>query len=121
MYQAAWGMDVERRPGLDEYYAQNELPSEDWEGFDPRMDMDWVKLKMAQQQGLDASQMGYYPQQIAEANLMNPTYPEMGRRTSLQNSRQGLEQLMARRGMSGHVREVRTPFPGVRLQVNSGV
>lgn len=88
-------------------------------GWDPRMGMENVEIKMLQQQGLNTSQMGYYPQQVRQANLINPSFPGFGQGT--QNPRAQLENLMSARGMAGDVREIRTPFPGVRVQVNSGV
>lgn len=121
IYQAAWGMRVEKRPELEEYFQNRELPDENWEGWDPRIDMDTVKLKMLQHQGLDASQMGYYPQQIREANLINPSYPDFNQRSSARSVRAQLEALMAQRGMRGDVRMIPTPYSGTRVQVNSGV
>lgn len=119
MYQAHWGLSVERRPDLGEYFEQHELPGPQWEGWDPRVDMNQVEIKMLQREGLNASQMGYYPQQVREANLVNPAFPEFGGGSP--NARAQLERLMSRRGMRSDVREIRTPFPGVRVNVNSGV
>lgn len=119
IYQAAWGMRVEKRPELEDYFSQHELPGPEWSGWDPRVGMENVEIKMIQQQGLNASHMGYYPQQVQQANLMNFSYPGFGQGT--RNPRAELERLMSAREMYGDVREIRTPFPGVRVQVNSGV
>jgi hypothetical protein len=119
IYQAAWGMRVERRPELEGYFSQHELPGPEWTGWDPRVGMENVEIKMIQQQGLNASQMGYYPQQVRQANLINVSYPAFGQGT--RNPRAELERLMSAREMYGDVREIRTPYPGVRVQVNSGV
>lgn len=119
MYQAAWGLRVERRPGLEDYFQQHELPGPEWEGWDPRISMNDVQIKMIQREGLNASQMGYYPQQVRQANLINPTFPAYGGGTP--NARAQLERLMSQQGMMSDIREIRTPFPGVRVQVSSGV
>lgn len=119
IYQAHWGMRVEKRPELEDYFAQHELPGPEWEGWDPRMDMNHVEIKMLQQQGLNASQMGYYPQQLKQARLINPSFPAFGQGTS--NPRAELERLMSARGMSGDIRAIPTPFAGTRTQLYSGV
>lgn len=120
IYQAAWGMRVEQRPDLEEYFSEHELPDENWEGWDPRMNMEVIKLKMIQQQGLDASQMGYYPQQVEEANLMNPSYPDF-RAGTQGNVRARLEALMTARGINGSVREIPTPYSGTSVRMDAGV
>ena len=75
IYEAAWGMPVEEKPDLAEYFQRHELPDLSWEGWHPNTNMDHVKVKIGQSMGLEMSQMGYYPQQIREANLANPSYP----------------------------------------------
>lgn len=119
IYQAAWGMEVERRPDLVEYYEDHELPGEDWQGWDLNTDMEHVKLKVMQQEGLRPSQMGYYPQQVREANLVNPSYPSFSMGT--QNPAAQLEQLLRGRGMMSNVRQIPTPYPGARVQLSAGV
>ena len=80
IYEAAWGMPVERKPDLVDYFSKHELPGAGWEGWHPNTNMDHVKIKMGQSMGLELSQMGYFPQQVKEANLVNPSYPQFGRR-----------------------------------------
>lgn len=120
MYQAYWGMRVEKKPDLGEYFQQRELPGPEWEGWDPRVSMEHVKIKMLQQQGLNLSQMGYYPQQIMEANLVNPSYPDFSSGTP--NAMAEIQRLMELNGMSGgSVRMVPTPYPGVNVEFINGV
>ncbi len=118
IYQAAWGMQVEARPELDDYFAERELPGPEWEGWSPSVNMDHIQIKMLQQQGLNMSQLGYYPQQLQEANLMNPSYPNFNQPTA--DPAGEIRRLMELNGTPGHVRAVRTPFPGVNVEVMSG-
>ena len=130
IYEARWGMTVERRPDLNEYFEDHELPEEDWEGWNPNVDMEDVKLKIAASQGLDVSQMGYYPQQVKEANLLNPSYPDYRRgtpgRASQQmgesiETRQRIEQYLRQQGLNAEVIAVPSANPGSRVQLNAGV
>lgn len=104
LYEAAWGMPVERKPDLTEYFKSHELPGTDWEGWHPNTNMEHVKIKMGQSMGLEMSQMGYFPQQIKEANLTNPSYPTFGKGgSSAKDTREKLQRLMFDMGISGKV------------------
>jgi hypothetical protein len=121
IYEARWGMKVERRPDLVSYFSGHELPSTDWEGWDPNVDSDTIKLKIAQSQGIDASQMGYFPQQIEQANLLNPSYPDFHHRSRPHAVAAQLRELMRSSGASGHVIAVPSAVPGSRVQLSAGV
>jgi hypothetical protein len=106
IYEAAWGMKVEKRPDLVDYFKTRELPSADWEGWHPNTNMEHVKIKIGQSMGLELSQMGYYPQQIKEANLVNPSYPNFGAgrvEASSKDVRSRLQQLMNDNNINGQI------------------
>lgn len=121
MYEAAWGMDVEKLPDLNEYFTSHELPSENWEGWNPNTNLDHVKIKTGQHMGLDMSQMGYYPQQIKEANLSNASYPDFFGTSSRGDIRARLERLMAGTGVTGTITPINTPFGSQQISVSAGV
>ena len=122
IYEAAWGMDVEKRPELTDYFARHELPDESWEGWHPNTSMDQVKIKIGQSMGLEMSQMGYYPQQIQEASLSNPSYPRFGGGSGSQtDTASRLRSLMSGMGVSGSVIPVMNPFGSEQIDINAGV
>ena len=122
IYEAAWGMEVEKRPELTDYFSKNELPNENWEGWHPNTSMDQVKIKIGQDMGLEMSQMGYYPQQIQEASLSNPSYPRFGGGTGSQtDTASRLRSLMSGMGVSGSVIPVMNPFGSEQIDINAGV
>ena len=121
MYEAAWGMDVEKLPDLNEYFASHELPDENWEGWHPNTNIDHVKIKTGQHMGLDMSQMGYYPQQIKEANLSNPSYPDFYGTNDRGDVAARLRTLMSGYGITGTITPVMTPFGSQRINVSAGV
>jgi hypothetical protein len=119
--QAAWGERVEALPALEDIFESRELPGAGWEGWHPNTNMDHIKIKAGQHMGLDLSQMGYYPQQIQQANLVNPTFPVFGFEEDSRTVRARLESLMTDMGIQGSVIQSPTPFSGVGLQINQGV
>lgn len=121
MYQAAWGMDVEQKPDLVDYFSRHELPNESWEGWDPSVSIDSVKIKMGQSMGLEMSQMGYYPQQIKEANLLNPSYPQFGLGQNRNDVTSRLRRLMLDSGVNGSVTPVYNSFRSTDINISAGV
>jgi hypothetical protein len=124
IYEAAWGMPVERKPDLTEYFQTHELPGKDWEGWHPNTNMEHVKIKMGQSMGLEMSQMGYYPQQIKEANLTNPSYPEFGNGKKMGNSqdvKKRLQSLMYDHGINGTISESRAYSGSGSVNIKAGV
>jgi len=116
--QAAWGMKVENLPSLENIFANRELPGPNWEGWDANTNMEQVKIKMGNHMGLDMSQMGYYPQQVQQANLVNPSFPMFGFQDDPRNVRTKLEALMDDMGIQGSVIESPNPFSGFSLNLS---
>lgn len=112
IYQAAWGMRVEKKPDLDEYFERHELPDLSWEGWHPNTNMEHIKIKTGQSMGIRMSEMGYYPQQIREANLTNPSYPDFYSDSDSTDTLLRLRALMNGMGVSGSVTPVYNPFGG---------
>lgn len=107
IYEAAWGMPVERKPDLVNYFTRHELPGPGSEVWHPNTNMEHVKIKMGQSMGLEMSQMGYFPQQIKEANLVNPSYPMFGQsNSSPEDVRSKLQRLMFDMGINGNISPV---------------
>lgn len=125
LFQAAWGMQVEERPDLNQYFQEHELPPPGAEFWSPEVSMDNIKIKVGQSMGLDMSQMGYYPQQITEANLINPSYPDFNKKTSPFSLRAQLKRLalemQGRNGGYADVVAMPSAYPGNRVELTAGV
>ena len=103
-------MPVERKPDLVNYFTRHELPGAGSEVWHPNTNMEHVKIKIGQSMGLEMSQMGYFPQQIKEANLVNPSYPFFNQSGGQIRNRldvaQTLQKLMFDMGMTGNISPV---------------
>ena len=121
IYEAAWGMPVEEKPDLAEYFQRHQLPDSSWEGWHPNTNMDHVKVKIGQSMGLEMSQLGYYPQQIREANLSNPSYPVFDAPSARTDVLYRLRQIMSGSGISGTVTPVMNPYGSNELSIAAGM
>ena len=121
IYQAAWGMPVEDKPDLAEYFSRHELPDLNWEGWHPNTNLDHVKVKIGQNMGLEMSQMGYYPQQIKEANLANPAFPQFNRQENKDDILGKLRKLLSGSGVSGTITPVANTFGSSSIDISAGV
>ncbi len=121
LLQAAWGQKVEKLPDLQEYFQGRELPDPESSFWSPYTDMDTIKIKMGQHMGLDMAQMGYYPQQLQEANLINPAYPQVFSKESGRSVSSKLMRLLSSMGVPGTVSQQPTPFSnGDSFQLRAG-
>jgi hypothetical protein len=114
-------MPVEEKPDLEEYFSRHQLPDASWEGWHPNTNMDHVKIKIGQSMGIEMSQMGYYPQQIKEANLSNPSYPIFSKSEDRQETLYKIRQLMSGMGISGTVIPVMNSFGSSQMSISAGV
>ncbi len=122
IYEAAWGMPVERKPDLVQYFTRHELPNGNWEGWHPNTNMEHVKIKMGQSMGIEMSQMGFFPQQIKEANLVNPSYPGYGSSNASEKDVRGqLQRLMFDMGLNGNITSVINNSNPGQVNVMAGV
>lgn len=116
--QAAWGMQVEARPDLGEYFENHELPDPSSEFWSPLVDMNHVKIKIGQNQGIDMSQMGFYPQQVKEANMVNPAYPRM--HSNPNGHRETMARLRMMLGQGANVMAAPNPFGSNQFELYLG-
>jgi hypothetical protein len=75
---------------------------------------------MGQSLGLDMAQMGYYPQQVQEANMLNPVYPEFNQKRNGFSIKAQLKRFLFDNQISGSVSASPSPRAGNRLQLNAG-
>ena len=121
IYEAAWGMQVEERPDLEEYFSRHELPDSSWEGWHPNTNMDHVKIKIGNSMGIEMSQMGYYPQQIKEATLSGPSYPEFNKKQDNSDILYKLRNILSGSGISGVVTPIMNPYGGTNIDISAGI
>lgn len=81
-YQAKWGMEVDDKPKLSAFFKDKFLPDKNWEGWDPNVDLEDVKLKVVRNEGLEMSDFGMWRDDMEKSERsgverINPFKPSM--------------------------------------------
>lgn len=97
IFEQKWEAKVEKKPDLIEYFKRHELPGPDWEGWLPDVNLDEVKIKILKHEGLDASEFGYYPQQVESAMAMPWAFPEYRKHTPM--NKEAISEYLASMGV----------------------
>lgn len=65
--QQLWGMKIDKLESNESYFSKHKLPSMFWAGWKPTVDMDNIKMKTIQNEGMLLSDFGMY-----DSNLQQP-------------------------------------------------
>ena len=63
----AWGAKAPKQKSNNDYFKKHKLPTADWEGWKPDVDLQDVEIKTIANEGMNLSDFGYY-----ESQLQNP-------------------------------------------------
>lgn len=98
--QSAYGMKVDDKEDLAEYFSKHYLPDEDWDGWQENFDLESMKVKMIQTQGDRLQDYGKWEDDKIKADMYGPMQiPNMSRRTkSIQEVKNTLEDLLGSAG-----------------------
>ena len=67
--QNSYGMKVDDKENLADYFSKHYLPGEDWDGWQENFNLDAMKVKMVQKQGLDFGQFNIWEDDKKEADM----------------------------------------------------
>ncbi len=70
--EQTWGLPVEGKPDLIQYFKHHQLPGPDWEGWDENINLDLVKVKMVRNEALDISDFNIWEDDVQQAKAMGP-------------------------------------------------
>lgn len=75
--QTSWGMPVDRKPSLQEYFQHHALPDANWIGWDENVDMDAVKVKMVHRNKLDPGEFDIWDKDEVMADKVTVPIPNI--------------------------------------------
>lgn len=94
MLQSSWGLKVDEKPDLVEYFTTYQLPSPAWEGWSETVDLNIVKTKIVQHTNLDPTELNIWPDDEKIAENYPVRAPRMNVRDNAYKVKRRLEELM---------------------------
>lgn len=118
--QTSWGMEVDPKPSLATYFQQHELPDADWSGWDPRADLDAIKLKVIKREGLDQAEFNmWHDDEVQAQNVSTRDLPDMNRKMDPVMVKQKLRDILGEAGFQNlQVQVEGTRSSGIEMDVN---
>ena len=100
--QSAYGMQVDEKEDLNEYFNEHYLPGEEWEGWQENFDLEAMKTKIIQTQGGNLAEHNKWEDDKIKADLYGKMeLPNMNYKTKdLQTVRNKLESILGQAGYS---------------------
>ena len=97
--QQSWGLEVEEKPTLQEYFQTHGLPDADWIGWDESTDIEDVKVKLVHQNKLDLGEFDIWDDQIQSANQVNIPIPQLHSQKDTRMVKSRLRRIMSDAGL----------------------
>lgn len=71
--QSAYGMKVDNKDSLPDYFSKHYLPDDNWDGWQEDYNLNAMKVKMVQNEGLEFGSFDIWEDQKREADAYGPT------------------------------------------------
>lgn len=71
IYQKQFGMEVDEKENLKDYFQEHLLPDSSWEGWNPSVSLDSIKVKVMRKEGVDLTEANYWDDDLERANQSN--------------------------------------------------
>lgn len=98
--QASWGMHVDEKPELVEYFKHHALPDENWSGWNEETDLEDVKIKMVNANGLDPGEFDIWTDNKRKADQVNIPIPKINVRNDPRKVQAQLTRLLNSTGLN---------------------
>jgi len=97
--ESAWGMAVEDKTELTEYFKEHQLPSSTWEGWNEDSNLDVVKVKLIKNEALTPTEFGIWPEDENIAEQQSIRAPKMNIHEKATTIKRKLEDLLKELGL----------------------
>ena len=96
--QSTWGMPVDRKPSLQEYFQTHGLPDASWVGWDESTNIDDVKVKLVHQNKLDPGEFDIWDNNEIQADQTNIPIPMIDAKNNPRQVQLKLNQILGNAG-----------------------
>lgn len=69
--QAKWGMKVDKKENIGQFFTDHHLPDAGWEGWSANTSLDNIKIKVMKKEGVELSEAGYWADDEKRAEQSN--------------------------------------------------
>lgn len=104
--QSTWGMKVDKKPELNEYFQTHGLPDANWIGWDESTNIEDVKVKLIHQNNLDPGEFDVWDNNKIQADKTNIPIPKIDSHNSARFVQMRLNQILGKAGYE----DVQTSF-----------
>ncbi len=118
--QSAWGLPVDEKPSLKEYFKRHPLPGARWKGWQENVALDDVKVKYVDRVGLDPSEFDIWKDDTLRAKALDVAAPNIrGAHETATSFSQKLEDIFKSAGLDGVSMEiVESESAGIQLDMD---
>lgn len=94
-----WGKHTDTpKESLEDYFSEHQLPDEEWVGWDEDVDLNSLKVKLVNEEGLEATNFNIWQDDIGMANSVNIPIPHMNKKFNRNKAKVTLERLLTESG-----------------------
>ena len=104
--QSTWGMTVDKKPSLAEYFQTHGLPDASWVGWNENTDIQDVKVKLVHQNNLDPGEFDIWDDGERKADETNIPIPMIDAKNSPREVQVKLNQILGKAGYD----DIKTDF-----------
>lgn len=97
--QSTYGMKVDDKKPLEEYFKDHFLPGEDWAGWSPDVDLEDVKVKLVKHEGMDASEFDIWSDDETRAESLNIPVPKINYQQRASDVQSRLHEVLRNSGL----------------------
>jgi endonuclease YncB( thermonuclease family) len=96
--QSTWGMPVDKKPSLDEYFRTHGLPDASWVGWNENTNIEDVKVKLVHQNKLDPGEFDIWDSNKIQADQTNIPIPKINAHNDAREVQIKLSQILGKAG-----------------------
>ena len=117
--QSTYGMKVDKKTPLDEYFSEHYLPDENWAGWNPDVNLEDVKVKLVKHEGLDASEFDIWNDDKVRSDNLDIPIPKINFEQSITSVRSKLNDMLKNAGLEDiHIDVSLSQSEGVNMNLD---
>lgn len=118
--QSTWGMKVDEKPALADYFTEHALPNPEWIGWREDVNMDDVKVKLVHLNKLDPGEFDIWDDTKKQADQVNIPIPNIHMHSTRAQSQKALNDVLRNAGMEDiQLSFVNSRHPSAVLNISS--